>query len=67
MTKPTSSRLTGITLGQFSGGRHTAAKDLDNFRKVVSKATQDPAKLRAIAIKAGIATPSGRLKKAYGG
>lgn len=39
--------------------------DLATFRAFVNELKNDPAKLRAIAIKAGIITPAGNLTKAY--
>ncbi len=45
--------------------KRSAQTDLATFRSVVSDLKKDPAKLHAIAIKAGISTRGGKLKKAY--
>jgi hypothetical protein len=39
--------------------------DLATFRAFVNELINDPPKLRAIAVKAGIVTPVGNLTKAY--
>lgn len=52
--------------GQFNT-KQSAKNELATFRVVVSGLKKDPAKLRAVAIKAGISTPTGKLKKAYAG
>jgi hypothetical protein len=45
--------------------KQSDATDLATFRTFVSELKNDPAKLRAIAVKAGIITPTGKLTKAY--
>ena len=65
MTK-SSSTARSAALGQFSA-KPSAESELATFRTVVSGLKKDPAQLRAVAIKAGISTPTGKLKKAYGG
>lgn len=45
--------------------KQSAADELATFRTIVSGLKKDPEKLRAIVVKAGIATPAGNLKKAY--
>lgn len=45
--------------------KQSAKMELATFRIVVSGLKRDPAQLRAVAIKAGISTPTGKLKKAY--
>ena len=52
--------------GQFNTKR-SAQTELATFRTVVSGLKKQPGQLRAIAVKAGISTPAGKLKKAYGG
>jgi hypothetical protein len=47
--------------------KRSAKSDLATFRSFVSDLKKDPVKLRAVAIRAGISTPAGRLKKAYAG
>lgn len=66
MTNPTPPRNRSSSSEQFAT-KQSPAKELAIFRNSVSRLTQNPTKLRAIAVKAGIATPSGKLKKAYGG
>lgn len=53
-------------MGQFQTKR-SAAEELATFRSVVTMLKSHPDKLRSVAIKAGITTPSGNLKKAYKG
>lgn len=53
--------------GQFINSNQSIKTELATFRTVVSGLKKDPAKLRAVAIKAGISTPTGKLKKAYAG
>ena len=47
--------------------KRSAAKELATFRSVVTVLKNDPEKLRNVAVKAGITTPAGNLKKAYKG
>ena len=47
--------------------KRSAKSDLATFRSFVADLKKDPVKLRAVAIRAGISTPAGRLKKAYAG
>ena len=50
--------------GQFLE-RNSVIKELATFRHVVSSLKEKPEALRAIAVKAGITTAAGKLKKAY--
>lgn len=50
--------------GQFQAKR-SAAEELATFQSVVMSLKQQPEKLRGVAVKAGIVTPAGNLKKAY--
>jgi hypothetical protein len=52
--------------GQFLAQR-SAAEDLATFRSVVTVLKSHPEKLRDVAIRAGITTATGNLKKAYKG
>ena len=47
--------------------RQSTKVELATFRGVVSVLKKDPARLREVAVKAGISTRTGKLKKAYGG
>lgn len=47
--------------------KQSAKTELSTFRIVVSELKKNPKQLRAVAIKAGISTPTGKLKKAYVG
>lgn len=50
--------------GQFQAKR-SAVEELALFRSVVTTLKSQPEKLRRVATKAGITTPTGNLKKAY--
>jgi hypothetical protein len=52
--------------GQFVS-KQSAKADLDTFRAVSATLRRKPAELRALTVRAGISTPTGKLKKAYGG
>lgn len=45
--------------------KQSDATDLATFRAFVTELKNDPAKLRDIAVKAGIITRAGKLTKAY--
>jgi hypothetical protein len=47
--------------------KQSGKSELATFRGIVSDLKKNPAQLRAVAVKAGISTPTGKLKKAYGG
>ncbi len=47
--------------------KQSAKTQLATFRKVAAGLQNDPTRLREVAVKAGISTPTGKLKKAYGG
>lgn len=52
--------------GQF-GLRRSAEEELETIRAIASMLKKNPAKLLAVAVKAGIYTPDGKLTKAFGG
>jgi hypothetical protein len=63
---PKSNAVRSPAFGLFNT-KQSAQAELATFRAVVSGLKKHPGQLRAIAVKAGISTPAGKLKKAYGG
>ncbi len=57
-------RKSGTTLFRT---KQSAKTELATFSMVVSNLKKDHNQLRAVAVKAGISTPTGKLKKAYVG
>ena len=64
MTKSSATRSSAS--GRFNI-KQSAKSELETFRAIVSDLKKNPAKLRAVVVKAGISTPTGKLTKAYGG
>lgn len=63
-----SAKKLGVTpISKRSRTKQPADTDLATFRAFVNEVINDPPKLRAIAVKAGIVTPAGNLTKAYKG
>lgn len=64
MSKLTTQKLSRA--GQFQTKR-SPTEELATFRSVVTSLKSHPEKLRSVAVKAGITTAAGNLKKAYKG
>lgn len=47
--------------------RPSPDEEFEAFREVAEELFNDPVKLRALAVSAGICTPDGELTKPYGG
>ena len=53
--------------GQFVSKSSAEKSDLKTFREVAADLRKQPGGSKTVIVNAGIATPSGRLKKVYGG
>lgn len=63
---PESNPVAQPSLGQFVR-RQSPEEEFALFSEVAEALINDPVKLRAVAVNAGISTPNGALTHAYGG